>query len=75
MNPMMVLMNQLQMQMKAKNPKLFQQFQTMQKDNPQDVLNNMLSNYTPEQIQQFRNFVSGFGITNAQLDKFGIRTK
>jgi len=61
--------------MKAKNPKLFQQFQSMKQNNPQEMLNNMMGNYTPEQIQQFRQFANGFGITNEQLDKVGINPK
>jgi hypothetical protein len=35
----------------------------------------MISKYTPEQMQQFRQFANGFGITNEQLDKYGINSK
>ena len=35
----------------------------------------MLKNYTPEQLQQFRQFANGFGISNEQLDKYGINSK
>ena len=43
--------------------------------NPQDVLNNMIKDYSPKQIQDFRKFANGFGISNEQLDNFGIKTK
>lgn len=77
MNPMLLLMNQLQTQIKAKNPNLFNQFQTLLKNqnNPKEVLNNMIGKYSPEQMQQFRTFVNGFGITDEQLNKYGIGTK
>ena len=77
MNPMQLLMTQLQNQLKAKNPQVFQQFQNLQKNqnNPEEVLNGMLKNYTPEQLQQFRQFANGFGISNEQLDKYGINSK
>jgi hypothetical protein len=35
----------------------------------------MVSKYTPEQMQQFRKFANGFGITNEQLDEYGINAK
>jgi len=60
---------------KAKNPQLFQQFQNLQKNqnNPQELLNNMIGKYTPEQLQQFKKFANGFGITSEQLNKYGIK--
>jgi hypothetical protein len=33
------------------------------------------SKYTPEQRQQFMKFANGFGISNDQLEKFGINSK
>lgn len=77
MNPMQLLMNQLQTQLKAKNPQVFQQFQNLQKNqnNPQEILNNMMSGYTPEQLQNFKKFANGFGITEEQLNQFGIGEK
>ena len=56
---------------------MFQQFQTLQKNqnNPQEILNNMMNGYTPEQIQNFKKFASGFGITEEQLNQFGINSK
>jgi len=46
----------------------------MQKNqsNPQEFLNQIMSNYTPQQRQQFRQYVSGFGITEEQLNQYGI---
>ena len=77
MNPTLMLMNQLQMQMKAKNPQMFQQFQELQKNqnDPKKIISDMTSKYTPEQMKNFRTFANGFGITNEQLDNFGIKVK
>ena len=60
-----------------RNPQVFQQFQNLQKNqsNPQDFLNEITSKYTPEQLQSFRQYANGFGISNEQLDKVGIKTK
>ena len=56
---------------------MFQQFQNLQKSksNPQEFLNEITSKYTPEQMQQFRNYASGFGFTDEQLNNYGIKTK
>ena len=56
---------------------MFQQFQNLQKNknDPKEYLNNIISKYTPEQMKQFRQFANGFGISNEQLDKYGIKTK
>ena len=77
MNPQMLLMNQLQNQLKAKNPQMFQQFQNLLKNqnNPQELLNNMFSKYSPEQIQKFTKFANGFGISNERLSQYGINSK
>lgn len=60
-----------------RNPQVFQQFQNLQKSqsNPQEFLNQLTSKYTPEQVNQFRQYANGFGISNEQLDKVGIKTK
>ncbi len=75
MNPTQILANQLLNQMKAKNPQIFQQFQNFQKNqnDPQKIIKDMTSKYTPEQVQSFRQYANGFGISNEQLDKFGIK--
>ena len=56
---------------------MFQIFQNMQKSqsDPQEMINKMINQYKPEQIQQFRQYANGFGITNEQLEKFGIKGK
>ena len=56
---------------------MFQAFQNLQKNqsDPQETINNMISNYKPEQINQFRKFAKGFGITDEQLNNFGINVK
>ena len=56
---------------------MFQQFQNLVKNqnNPQEVLNSMIGKYSPEQIQQFTKFASGFGISSEQLSKYGINPK
>ena len=61
--------------MKMKNPQMFQMFQNLQKNqsNPQEIINNVIGNYKPEQIKQFRQYAKGFGITDEQLNQFGIK--
>lgn len=54
---------------------MFKQFQNLQKNNPQEVLNNMMKNYSPEQTNNFIKFVNGFGISNEQLSQYGINAK
>lgn len=77
MNPKELLMNQLQNQLKAKNPQMFQQFQNLVKNqnDPKKIINDMTKGYTPEQIKNFMSFANGFGISNEQLDSFGIKVK
>jgi len=41
--------------------------------NPQELINNMISKYKPEQINNFKQFANGFGITNEELNKYGIK--
>lgn len=54
---------------------MFQFLEQAQKsqNNPQELINNMIGNYKPEQIQQFRNFAKGFGVTDEQLNNYGIK--
>ena len=63
--------------MKAKNPQMFQMFQNLQKsqNDPKEIINNMIGQYKPEQIKQFREYAKGFGITEEKLNQFGINTK
>ena len=54
-----------------RNPQLLQQFQNLQKNqsNPQEVLNQITSKYTPEQKEQFRKFVNNFGMSDEQFNQ------
>ena len=72
-----MLMSQLQNQLKSKNPQMFKQFQSLvnSKGDPQDILNKMVGGYSPEQMQQFRKFANGFGVSDEDLDKYGIKVK
>lgn len=60
-----------------KNPQAFKRYEEIRKNNnnPQELLKQVTGNYTPEQMQQFQRFVNGFGITNEQLNQFGINAK
>jgi hypothetical protein len=39
------------------------------------MINQIVSKYTPEQITSFRKYANGYGITNEQLESFGIKAK
>ena len=54
---------------------MFQQFQSLvkNKSNPQELLNNMMGKYSPEQMKEFRKFANGFGVSDDQLKKYGIK--
>lgn len=58
--------------MKIRNPQMFQTFQSLRQNqnNPKEIFAQMTSKYTPEQMQQFKQFANGFGITNEQIDQF-----
>ena len=60
-----------------RNPQAFQQFQNLQKSqaNPQEFLKEMTSKYTPEQMNKFREYATGFGFTDEQLKSYGINAK
>ena len=60
-----------------RNPQVFQQFQNLQKSqsNPQEFLKEITSKYTPEQMNNFKQYASGFGFTEEQLNKYGIEVK
>lgn len=60
-----------------RNPQALKQLEDLKKNNgnPQELLNQITSKYTPEQKQQFMKFANGFGVTNEQLNNFGISSK
>ena len=74
MNPKQILMNQLQMQIKSRNPQLLEQFTQLQNQNPQEVLNQIMNKYTPEQKANFVKYASGFGVSEEQLKNYGINS-
>ena len=49
----------------------------MQKNNnnPNEMINQIISKYKPEQINNFRQYANNFGISNEQLDNLGIKAK
>ena len=60
-----------------KNPQAFNQYQELRKSNgnPQELLKQATSNYTPEQMNKFMQFANNMGITNEQLNEAGINSK
>lgn len=74
MNPLQLLMNQLQTQIKMKNPQLYQKFQSLVKNtnDPKEFLHQLTSNYTPEQKENFVKFANSYGVSQEQLNKFDI---
>ena len=60
-----------------KNPQVFHQYEEIRKSNgnPQELLRQATSKYTPEQMKQFQQFANRFGITNEQLNELGINAK
>lgn len=59
-NPQTLLMNMLRQQ----NPKGYDQLQQMMNSgqDPQQILNQLTSNMTPQQMQQLKAYASQFGI-------------
>lgn len=57
------------------NPQMFQKIQNFIKNNndPQEILNEITKQYTPEQKQEFMKFANGYGVSNEQLNKYGIK--
>ena len=60
-----------------KNPQAYNQYEEIRKNNgnPQELLKQATSNYTPEQMEGFIKFANGFGISNEQLKELGINSK
>ena len=60
-----------------RNPQMFQMLEQSRKsnNNPKEILNQMLNNYKPEQINQFRQYAKSFGISDEQLNDYGISSK
>lgn len=64
-------------QVRIRNPQAFRKYETLKNNggNPQEFLNQIMGNYTPEQITQFTQFAKQFGISTEQLSKYGIGNK
>ena len=77
MNANQLLMIQLQNQLKMRNPQVYQQYQDLKKSNgnPQEMINEIMGKYTPEQKASFMKYANGFGISNEQLTNYGINAK
>ena len=60
-----------------RNPQALKQLEELKKSNgnPKELLSKITGNYTPEQTKQFMKFANGFGISNEQLNNFGINLK
>lgn len=60
-----------------KNPQQAKKIQEMMKNNnnPRELLQQTMSRYSPEQIKQFTQFANNMGISNEQLNQYGINIK
>ena len=60
-----------------RNPQAIKQIEELKKNNgnPNELIKQITGKYTPEQMQKFRQFASGFGISEDQLNNFGITSK
>ena len=56
------------------NPKLYQLFEQMKGGNPQEILNQIMNKYTPQQKQQFIQYANSYGISEDQLKQYGINS-
>jgi len=58
-------MKQMENQLKRRNPLAFREYQQARKDNvdPNEYLNKIVNNFSPEQKQQWQSFINGI---NAQ---------
>jgi hypothetical protein len=66
-------MNQLENQLKRVNPQAYKEFQQAKKENnPQEYYNKVVGGFSPEQRQQWDNFMGQF---NTQQSNNGINTQ
>ena len=70
MNPMSIIQTMMS-QMKVKMPRNFQVVQNLMqnKTNPQDLVNQIISNISPEQKQNLLNQCKQYGMPNEMLAK------
>ena len=58
-----------------KNPQALQVYEQARKsNNPQELLKELTQNFNTEQLDNFKNFIEGFGVPNEYIDKLGINT-
>ena len=60
-----------------RNPQAFQQIQNLQRNqgNPEEFLKQIINKHSPEQINNFRKYLGGFGFSEEQLNNYGIKAK
>ena len=59
------MMKQLDQNPKAQNPQAFQKYQEARKNNnPEELLNETINNFSPEQKKQWNNMMNQFGINS-----------
>ena len=57
------MMKQMEQQLKRTNPQAFQKYQMARKNNnPEELLNETINGFNPEQKQQWDNFMKQIGI-------------
>jgi len=56
---------------------MFQQFQSLlrNQNDPKQIISEMTKGYSKDQMNGFINFANGFGISNDELNKYGIKAK
>ena len=61
------MMNQMEMNLKRANPQAYKKYQEAKKNNnPQDLLNETVNNFNPQQRQQWDNLMKMFNQQNTQ---------
>ena len=59
------MIKQLEQNLKAQNPQAFQKYQEARKNNnPEELLNETVNNFSPEQKQQWNNIMNQLGINS-----------
>ena len=57
------MISQLEKNLKARNPMAFQKYQEARKNNnPQDLLNETVNNFSPQQRQQWEQLMNNFNM-------------
>lgn len=61
------MMGQLEQQLKRTNPQAYKRYQQAKKDNnPNDLLNETINGFNPQQRQEWNNMMSMFNQQNTQ---------